>query len=148
MKDSEFKRLNHMVGDNRIGSRGTAVCQGYKPDVTVVDANNRLKFILESEQKTDRKAFLGNVIKAEKYAEECNASPMLIIVMQPQQNTTVEQIAEHLQPYAVWLRQRLNEEVRLSGIFVISDSEYLSSAQAQELLGSNAFVRRGRLVAV
>ncbi len=83
MKDSDFENLNHGIDSLKIATRGSAVCDGYKPDITVVDAKNRLQFSLGSE-KTDRKAFLGDLIKAQKYAEECEASPALVIVMQPQ----------------------------------------------------------------
>ena len=65
MKDSEFKGLGHLVGDLIISSRGTEVARGYKPDVTIVDRSGQVMFILECEQKTDRKAFLGGFIKAE-----------------------------------------------------------------------------------
>lgn len=143
MKDSEFKSLPHRVGELKIDSCGSCVSVGYKPDVTIIDKNGRLVFILESEQKTDRKAFLGDVLKAEKYAEECRASPMLVIVMQPQPNTKVEKIADHIRPYVAWLKQRLNGGLNLSGVFVISDSEYQTSLNANELLGSEPFMKRG-----
>lgn len=143
MKDSNFKNLNHVVGSLEIATRGSAVCNGYKPDITVIDGAGKLQFILESEQKTDRKAFLGDVIKALKYAEECGASPALVIVMQPQSNTTVEQIAHHLQPYVTWLKQKVGSDWRLSGVTVISDSAYQDSVSAQEQLGSADFLRRG-----
>lgn len=39
MKDSEFKRIAHPVGNLVIASRGTTVSQGYKPDITVEDKN-------------------------------------------------------------------------------------------------------------
>src|SRR3546814_19864403 len=78
-----------------IAARGREVAPGYKPDVTVRDASGALACILEAEQKTDRKAFLGDLIKAEMYAEQEGANPTLLIVMQPQPNTTTEQIANH-----------------------------------------------------
>lgn len=148
MKDSDFKRLGHVVGHNKVGTCGSAVHKGYKPDVTIVDSSAKLQFILESEQKTDRKAFLGDVIKAQKYAEECNASPTLVIVMQPQSNTTVKQIAEHLQPYVAWLKKSLNGGLKLSGLLVMSDTEYQASVTASETLGSEAFIKRGVSVKV
>jgi hypothetical protein len=143
MKDSDFKNLNHVVGALKIATRGSAVSDGYKPDITVVDVTNKVQFILESEQKTDRKAFLGDVIKAQKYAEEREASPTLVIVMQPQSNTTVEQIANHLQPYVTWLKQKFKGEWSLSGVAVISDSAYQDSVNAKEQLGSVEFLKRG-----
>lgn len=148
MKDSEFKKLAHKISPLKVGSCGTIVRAGYKPDLTVVDDKGSLKFILECEQKTDRKAFLGDVVKAEKYAEECNASPMLIIVMQPQTNTTVKQIAEHLATYAAWLQKRFNGGLKISGVIVISDTEYQASVNNNEVLGSDAFLKRGLAVQI
>src|SRR5262245_31752813 len=106
MKDSDFKALPHRVGACRIVSRGTEVAKGYKPDLTVNDMNDQLAFILECEQKTDRKAFIGDVVKAEKYAEERGAHPVLVIVMKLEKNTTLDQIANHLKLYVTWLRGR------------------------------------------
>ena len=59
MKDSEFKRLPHRVGDLIVASRGARVSEGYKPDVTVVDSDGRLRFILERKDSAD----LGTVTK-------------------------------------------------------------------------------------
>lgn len=58
MKDSDFKKLLHVIDPHKIGSCGSAVHKGYKPDVTVVNANDELLFILESEQKQTARLFL------------------------------------------------------------------------------------------
>ena len=86
MNDSEFKCLAHQLGDLKVKSRGSEVTRGYKPDLTLIDETGRLMFIVECEQKTDRKAFLGAVVKAEKYAEDSHCSPTLIIVMKEASN--------------------------------------------------------------
>ena len=142
MKDSDFKNLHHQVGNLVIATRGTEISQGYKPDITVTDSNATLQYILECEQKTDRKAFLGDVLKAQKHSEQCNASPALIIVMREFKNTTVRQIADHIQNYVQWLNRRLNGGLALSRIAVMADSEYLHSVRAQEILGSVQFMQR------
>src|SRR3546814_18158947 len=98
MKDSEFKMLNHPISADWIASRGREVAPGYKPDVTVRDASGALAFILEAEQKTDRKEFLGDLIKAEMYAEQEGAKTTLLTVMQPQPKTKTEQIPNHHPP--------------------------------------------------
>jgi hypothetical protein len=81
MNDAKFKALLHPTGNDRVVSWGTAVSVGYKPDVIIRDIEERLTFILECEQKTDRKAFLGALLKAELYAEQQRARPTLVIVM-------------------------------------------------------------------
>lgn len=146
MKDSDFKALNHPVGNGVVASAGTTVSTGYKPDITIRDVNGNLIYILESEQKTDRKAFLGDLLKAEMYSEQQDASPQLVIVMQPFGNTTTQQIADHIRPYAQWLAQKNGGNLNLSGIYVLSDAEYLAAIAAGELLESPAFMRRGHVV--
>jgi hypothetical protein len=146
MKDSEFKALKHPVGKYIIASTGSNVSTGYKPDITVKNLGGELKFIIESEQKTDRKAFLGDLLKAEMHSEQQKAHPELIIVMQPFANTTTKQIADHLRPYKQWLAQKNGGQLNLSEVHVLSAVEYQAAIDANEVLGSNAFKSRGYLV--
>jgi hypothetical protein len=146
VKDSDFKALHHPIGAHIIASSGSAVSTGYKPDITVKDTEGILKFILESEQKTDRKAFLGDLLKAEMYSEQQKANPELIIVMQIFGNTTTKQIADHLRPYKQWLAMKKGGSLNLSAIHVLSDKEYEDAIAAGELLGSSAFKSRGHAV--
>lgn len=146
MKDAAFKALNHPIGANVVGSTGSAVAPGYKPDVTVKDSQGAIRFILESEQKTDRKAFLGDLLKAEMYSEQQKATPELIVVMQQFGNTTTKQIADHIRPYKHWLAQKNGGALSLSAIHVLSDAEYLQAIAAGDLLGSKAFKIRGHVV--
>jgi|SRR5208337_2032949 len=145
MKDLDFKNAKHLVGDLKIRSRGEEVAKGYKPDLTLVDGSGQLKFIVECEgQKTDRKAILGGWIKAEKYAQEKNASPTFVIVMHPSDNTTVDQIANHLQPYLTWLNGLIPRGLNLAEVLVLSDEQYFSSQRSGEIIGSSAFRARAR----
>jgi len=146
MKDDDFKNLAHRVGVNVIASRGSTVSTGYKPDATVRNSEGKLMFILESEQKTDRKAFLGDLIKAEMYSEQQNANPELIIIMQPFGNTTTQQITDHIRPYKNWLAQKKGGALSISSVQVLSDADYVEAIQAGEELGSLAFRRRGYIV--
>jgi hypothetical protein len=149
VKDSQFKALQHPVGSNRIASRGSQVSPGYRPDITVRRPDGdpgSLIFIIESEQKTDRKAFLGDLLKAEVYAEAQDASPELIIVMQSFANTTTQQIADHLRPYKAWLTAKKGGRLHLSGIHVLTDAEYQEAISAGAVLGSEAFKSRGFLI--
>jgi hypothetical protein len=147
MKDSDFKTQNHFVGKgNTIASSGEEVSKGYKPDLTVKDSSGVPVFILESEQKTDRKAFLGDLMKAEMYAESERCAPELIIVMQVFNNTTTKQISEHIRPYRDWLAGKNGGTLNLSEIHVLSDTEYLAAISAGEVLGSSEFKNRGYVV--
>ncbi|WP_445360196.1 hypothetical protein ACJJIL_16140 [Microbulbifer sp. EKSA005] len=147
MKDNVFKGLNHPIASGEtIATTGQAVTPGYKPDITINDAGGSLKYILESEQKTDRKAFLGDLMKAEMYSENISASPELIIVMQVFSNTTTEQIADHIRPYANWLASKNGGSLSLSAIQVVSDQEYAAAILAGEILGSRQFKARGHVI--
>ena len=149
MNDAKFKKLSHCIGPNHIATRGTSVSVAprYKPDITVRGADDSLAVILECEQKTDRKAFLGDLVKAEKYAEEEKATPILIIVMQQSKSTTVLQIAKHLRPYAAWLARLKNGRLNLAKILIISDKQYMRSLNNAETIGSTAFRKRAKQVA-
>lgn len=150
MKDAKFKACkHHQVGKgNKIASKGGEVSKryGYKPDVTVKDAKGNLLYILECEQKTDRKAFLGDLIKAECHAEHKKQNPELIIVMKVFNNTTTQQIAAHLCPYIKWLKSKGGGQLSLSAVQVLSDKEYKKSILAGETLGSAAFKKRGHYI--
>ncbi len=146
MNDAKFKALLHPTGKDRVASWGTAVSAGYKPDVIIRDIEERLTFILECEQKTDRKAFLGALLKAELYAEQQRARPTLVIVMQPQANTTTQQIANHLRPYILWLAGKQGGRMNLACVHILSDTEYETAILEGEELASAAFQRRGHLL--
>ncbi len=146
MNDAKFKALSHPIGNNKVATRGTAVATGYKPDITVRDEEGNLTYILESEQKTDRKAFLGDLLKAEMYAEQQQAKPALVIVMQPQDNTTTQQIATHLSPYIKWLARKQGGNLNLTHIHILSDADYTQAIAAQEYLDSAAFLGRGHVL--
>lgn len=146
MRDSDFKHLSHQVGQFRIATLGTEVTKGYKPDVTVTDSSGRVVFILESENKTDRKAFLGDLVKAEKFSQERGNSLFLIIVMSEMDNTTVDQIADHLKPYFEWLKDMGASRLGLRGCFVLSDEQYCRSVANAEILGSDPFLARCKLI--
>lgn len=148
MKDSDFKKLDHQLGKLRIASNGTAVTDGYKPDLTVSDSDGKVVYILESEQKTDRKAYLGDLLKAEKYAKTINANPCLIVVMKESKNTTLNNIANQFREYASWLHRSLINGLSISSIQIISDVQYKESVKACEEIGSEAFLSRVVCIAI
>jgi hypothetical protein len=138
MNDAKFKALSHPAGDDRIVTRAEAVSAGYKPDITIRDIEERLTFILECEQKADR--------KAELYAEQQCARTTLVIVMQPQGNTTTQQICNHLRPYILWLAGKQGGGMNLACVHIMSDAEYETAIVEGEQLASAAFQRRGHLL--
>jgi hypothetical protein len=75
-----------------------------------------------------------------------NASPTFVIVMHPTDNTTVDQIADHLQPYLIWLNGLIPRGLNLVEVLVLSDEEYFSSLQSREIIGSPASRLRARSI--
>lgn len=146
MEDSTFKSLDHQIGDLLSIKCGKEVTTGYKPDLTIIDKAGRPVLIIESEQKTDRKAFLGDYIKAEKYAETCEAFCSLIIVMKEFDNTKVSQIATHLKPYVEWISRLKNNVPNIKKVTVVSDEMYQESVKKRELLTSEKFLNRGIVI--
>ena len=148
MKDSDFKNSSHVIPrGHTVATRGQSVQPdyGYKPDITITNAEDNVSFILESEQKPDRKAFLGDILKAAVYAKEKQSSPELIIVMTSLSNTTVQQIFNHLVPYVACLSNNLGG-LHMSRIQILSDVDYLASLNAREELGSPCFRERGFVI--
>ena len=140
-----MKVLEHSLGDSMGITNGSEVAKGYKPDATIYDkSNNKPAVIIEFEKKTDRKAFLGDFVKAEKYAEDSDARPFLVIILTVYDNTTKEQIANHLVSYREWLRNLGAHNLQY--ILVISETDYLKAIQANELLDSPSF--RARAVTI
>jgi hypothetical protein len=144
MKDVKFRRHNPRLDPGlEVCGRGDEVGGGYKPDMLVSTRAGKLKFILESERKTDRKALVGDLTKAWKLASDRNATATLVIVLKEWGNLTVKQIADHLQPYFTWLKNRRRAAPGLSSLIVISDIEYQRSRARKEAVGSPAFIGRG-----
>lgn len=125
MKDSEFKKLTHPIDSGLQITLGAEVSRGYKPDLTgCCPISRNLKIIIECEQKTDRKAILGSLIKALKYSHETGARIVFVTVIKEMKNTTVEQIYNHINQYVVWLKNIMGNHFMISKIIIISDLEY------------------------
>ena len=140
MNDAFFKSLSHCLGIYRIASCGNLVCKGYKPDLTVCNSDNQLVLIFECEQKTDRKAFLGDFVKAEKYAADCGALiPLYYRDAGIPEYDRAAKWAYNLRPYADWLGRLKGGSLNLADVLLISDREYLCSVEANELPASAEF---------
>lgn len=122
MKDSEFKELIRTTFFDATYQLGEQLDDGYKPDAVVLEGEN-VSLIFESEQKTDRKAFLGSLVKAQFYACKNNQSPHLIIVMREFENTRVTQMIDHLSLYIDWLMGLSGEGFGLKSVQIISDKK-------------------------
>lgn len=144
MHDSDFKSFPHKLSQGDvIASRGTniATVGNYRPDIAIRNSAGAIHLILESERKSERKAFIGALVHAAKYAEDSNAPITLVFVMKETGNqTTVAQVSANIRPYFQWLHAL--GATQLNRVLFISDTEYDHSTNANEVLLSTQFTAR------
>lgn len=115
--DRKFKSLNHnFKGFDKFLS-GESIEVGYKPDFVLKKGNDYI--ILESENSSSRKTFVGGMIKAAHFLQNERIG-FLVFVMVPKKNTTSSSIAKHLKPYLEWIQGKTN----LIKVFVIEAPKY------------------------
>ncbi|KAF0189482.1 MAG: hypothetical protein FD168_737 [Desulfobulbaceae bacterium] len=144
MRDTEFKNFDHKLAQGDvIASRGTNIASNgnYRPDIAVKNSSGAIHLILESERKSERKAFIGAMVHAAKYAADSNLKITLVFVMKETGNqTTVAQVSANIRPYFQWLHTLGAKQ--LHSVLLISDVEYDASAKAGEEILSAQFSAR------
>ena len=120
--DKLFKALNHSFIDFEKFRDGQTLEPGYKPDYVLKNQNQNEYIILESENSSSRKTFVGGMIKAAHYLQN-EKTGKLIFVIVPKDNTKVTSIANHLKPYLKWIQTQTN----LKEVFVIDAAEYYNN---------------------
>lgn len=115
--DKTFKNLRHRYGDYEEKSNGSELVKGYKPDYVLQKSDDYV--ILESECSTNRKMFIGCMMKAAHFLQGENTG-ILVIVLSEHDNTKVHQITNHLKSYFEWIKDKTN----LSKVFVINSRDY------------------------
>lgn len=129
MKDKLFKNLLHSAEGYRILNSGGQLTKGYKPDTVLQNENDYI--IMECDTGTSRKGYLGAMLKAARFLSE-ERKGILVLVIKEKPNTTVGQIAGHLQDYLIWLKPMTN----LSAVYLIESGKYCPDDTPLELLGS------------
>ena len=142
MNEKIIKALKKL---GRIKTIGKEVYKGYKPDLVL--KCGRISLIVELESKTDRKAFNGDVVKAEQYAFNENLNlTLLIVITQKHSNTTVNNIAVDLRRFAVPILQRAGRKAkgRVKEILVWLGEDLLlaSPSSIKDLRKVNEFAAR------
>lgn len=144
MLDSNFKTFHHRLAQGDvIASQGNNIASNgnYRPDIAIKNSSGAIHLILESERKSERKAFIGALVHAAKYAEDSSTPITLVFVMKETGNqTTVAQVSANVRPYYQWLHTL--GATRLNRVLFISDTEYDNSAEAKETLLSPQFTAR------
>lgn len=144
MLDTEFKNFAHKLAQGDvIASRGNNIANNgnYRPDIAIKNQSGAIYLILESERKSERKAFIGAMVHAAKYAADANTKITLVFVMKETGNqTTVAQVSANIRPYYQWLHTL--GATQMNRVLLISDVEYEDSANANEELLSAQFIVR------
>jgi len=117
--DAIFKKLQHSFAGFQPYLNGQAIEPGYKPDFVL--KKNDEYIILESENSSSRKTYVGGMIKAAHFLTNEKKGKLVFIIV-PKKNTKSETIAKHLQKYLVWLSDKTN----LKDVYVIDANTYLT----------------------
>ena len=144
MLDSQFKNFAHLVavGDS-VATNGKMIPNsgGYRPDISIKNSSGITHLILESERKSERKAFIGAMVHAAKYAATLQTPITLVFIMKETGNqTTVAQVSANIRPYFQWLT--LLGATHLNRVLLLSDVAYDNSTAAGEALLSQPFISR------
>ncbi len=134
MKDKDFKSLIHTPVNYNIYNKGGEVEPGYKPDYVLKKENEYI--ILESENCSSRKTFVGGLIKAAHFLQG-EKSGVLIFVIVPKENTKTSSIANHLKQYFNWIQSLTN----LKEVYVIDSLDYYSNGVVNKF-NSKAFISK------
>jgi hypothetical protein len=131
--DKVFKQLKHFCEGYELYLKGGKIESGYKPDC-VLKRNNDF-IILESENSSSRKTFVGGLIKAAHYLQNDRTGTLVFIIV-PKKNTKAITIANHLKPYYGWIKEKTN----LKQLVVIEAKHYYNGSDTLKI-GSNDFYK-------
>ena len=115
--DKIFKGLTHSSKGFEKFRDGQELEQGYKPDYVLKNKDEYI--ILESENSSSRKTFVGGMIKAAHYLQNENTGKLIFVIV-PKENTKATSIAKHLELYLKWIQTQTN----LKEVFVIDAEKY------------------------
>jgi hypothetical protein len=117
ISDKAFKALQHSHKGYIKHLNGQILEEGYKPDFVLKRGDYYI--ILESENSSSRKTFVGGMIKAAHFLQGQKRGKLIFVIV-PKKNTTADSIAKHLRPYLKMVQGRTN----LRNVFVVEASSY------------------------
>lgn len=123
ISDKDFKSLKHKSKGYDVFLQGGDAESGYRPDYVLKRDNEYI--ILESENATSRKTFVGGMLKAAHFLTGSNFG-ILIYVITPKKNTKVSSIKEQIRIYFDYIREITN----LQKIYVIEADRYIMNGDA------------------
>lgn len=125
--DKKFKSLQHNLKEYSKYLCGQSLEPGYKPDYVLKNGNNYV--ILELENSSSRKTYVGGMIKAAHFLQK-EKKGILVFVIVPKKNTKASSIASHLKLYYNWIREKAN----LESVYVIEACDYYKEDVLLELI--------------
>ena len=135
ISDQQFKSLPHKAQGYDTWRNWQEIIPGYKPDY-VLKGDNRY-IILESENNTNRKMFVGCLMKAAYFLQE-ERTGFLVIVLHESDNTKINQIRDHLKPYFQWIKRA--HLTNMSQVLLIRDEDYKVTDNECLGIGSEEFL--------
>lgn len=139
--DSLFKELSHSYQGYEEFSNGSGIMEGYKPDYVLKEGNRYV--ILESENNTNRKMFVGCLMKAAYFLRGENTG-FLVTVLHEHDNTTLEQIWKHLVPYFQWIKK--GGLTNMEKVYLIKDEDYQVEGKTCHPIDSEAFLSKAKVI--
>ncbi len=139
--DSAFKGLSHSYQGYGKFSNGTEIMEGYKPDYVLKEGNRYV--ILESENNTNRKMFVGCLMKAAYFLRGENTG-FLVIVLHEHDNTSLEQIWKHLVLYFQWIKK--GGLTNMEKVYLIKDEDYRTGDETCLPIDSEVFLRKAKVI--
>ncbi|MFC6858964.1 hypothetical protein [Zunongwangia atlantica] len=115
--DRIFKQLKHEYAGYNKYLNGQQLERGYKPDYVLRNKNDYI--ILESENNSSRKMYVGGMMKAAHFLQN-KKTGILIFVIKFRDNTKPISIAKHLKRYFNWIYQNTN----LREVYIIDMEDY------------------------
>ena len=151
VNENQFdKWLRRGLGRHSVVTRRTQPQDGYslyKPDYTLRRGRSGpVMVIVEFETTPSRKTVLGDLVKAEKFAEDAPLRLHLLIVVKERSNTTACQLRTHLHPYFHWLKKKRSSAFGVQELLIISDHGFRNSVSTGLPIGSKGF--RGRCLII
>lgn len=126
--DAIFKELKHCCSGYTMFRNGQNLEPGYKPDYVLAAGNSYI--ILECDNSSSRKTFVGAMIKAAHFLRD-DKQGILVLVLVNKQNVNYVVIARHLKKYLNWIGSKTN----LKDIYVLSSTNYWRNGKVLTVLG-------------
>lgn len=126
MKDRDFKILKHHSKGYSKFSVGRVIENNFSPDYVLNKGNDFI--LIEHETEPNRKTIVADVIKAAHFLQG-ERTGLLVIVMTPKRNSSLQSYPNHVQPYLVWIMDKTN----LKEVYFISEADYFQNGNVLEI---------------